>query len=234
MPLTYDLHLHSCLSPCGDNAMTPANIAGFARLNGIRLISLTDHNSAENLPYAQKACDAYGVKLLPGIEMNTAEEIHLLCYLPTVEAALALSREIYALLPDIPCDEAVFGEQIVMDEEDHELRRVEKLLVSACGMGLEAAAARCAALGGVAVPAHVDRESYSVLSVLGIMPEAPVFPAVEVHDPARLPPLVASGRLPDGYEILTSSDAHYLEDIATAPHTLAEGSCLERLIRGLR
>lgn len=166
--------------------------------------------------------------------MNTAEEIHLLCYLPTVEAALALSREIYALLPDIPCDEAVFGEQIVMDEEDHELRRVEKLLVSACGMGLEEAAARCAALGGVAVPGSCGPgELFRPLGA-GIMPEAPVFPAVEVHDPARLPPLVASGRLPDGYEVLTSSDAHYLEDIATAPHTLAEGSCLERLIRGLR
>ncbi|MBC5581760.1 PHP domain-containing protein [Anaerofilum sp. BX8] len=233
MPLTYDLHLHSCLSPCGDNAMTPANIAGFARLNGIGLISLTDHNSAENLPYIQKACAAYGVKLLPGIEMNTAEEIHLLCYLPTVEAALCLSREIYALLPEIPCDEAVFGEQIVMDEEDHELRRVDKLLVSACGMGLEEAAARCAELGGVAVPAHVDRESYSILSVLGIMPEAPAFSAVEVHDPARLPPLIASGRLPQGYEILTSSDAHYLEDISAAPRALGEGSCLQRLIRGL-
>ena len=231
-----DLHIHTRFS---DGSMGIDDVVFYAKRAGLDFIAITDHDTMAGCTRGRVVGERIGIQVLAGVELSCFDrergrKVHLLCYLPTVEAALALSREIYALLPDIPCDEAVFGEQIVMDEEDHELQRVEKLLVSACGMGLEEAAARCAALGGVAVPAHVDRESYSVLSVLGIMPEAPVFPAVEVHDPARLPPLVASGRLPDGYEILTSSDAHYLEDIATAPHTLAEGSCLERLIRGLR
>ena len=124
MKCAVDLHIHSCLSPCGDDQMTPANIAGFAKLAGLDLIALTDHNAAENLPAIQRACDAYGLRLLPGIEMNTAEEIHLLCYLPTVDAALALSAEIRHRLPLVPCEEKVFGTQIVMEEEDRELERV--------------------------------------------------------------------------------------------------------------
>jgi len=233
LPLRYDLHLHSCLSPCGDAEMTPANIAGFARLNGIDLISLTDHNSAGNLPAVARACAAYGVALLPGIEVNTAEEIHLLCYLPDVATALELSGEIYDRLPDIRCDEAVFGAQVLMDEDDRELGRVDKLLVSGCSFTLAEICARCRQLGGVPVPAHVDRESYSILSVLGLMPDEPSFAAVELHDPSRLEGLVAGGRLPAGYEILSSSDAHYLRDIATAPRTLAADSVLQPLLKRL-
>ena len=232
MPLRCDLHLHSCLSPCGDEQMTPANIAGFAKLAGLELISLTDHNAAENLPAIQRACDVYGLRLLPGIEVNTAEEIHLLCYLPTVDAALALSAEIRRRLPPVPCEERIFGAQVVMDEEDRELGRVQPLLVSGCGMGLEEAAARCRALGGVPVPAHIDRESYSVLSVLGIMPELPAFEAVELHDLRNLDDLVGAGRIAPGYEVLTGSDAHYLDQIAAQPHLLGEDSVLWPLVCG--
>ena len=232
MALRCDLHLHSCLSPCGDGQMTPANIAGFAKLAGLDLIALTDHNSAENLPAIQRACDAYGLRLLPGLELNTAEEIHLLCYLPTVEAALTLSREVYPLLPNVHCDEAVFGSQQILDEEDRELGRLDKLLVSGCALSLAEAADRCRALGGVPVPAHIDRESYSVLSVLGLMPDTPAFEAVELRDLARFDLLVAAGRIAPGYQLLTGSDAHYLEDIAARVQLLDEASVLWPLIAG--
>ena len=231
MTLRYDLHLHSCLSPCADNRMTPANIAGFARLAGLDLIALTDHNSAENLPYIAKACRAYGVALLPGIEMNTAEEIHLLCYLPSVAAALQLSGEIYARLPDVDCRADIYGEQLRMDEEDRELGRVKKLLLNACGFSLEEACARCVSLGGIAVPAHIDRDSYSLLSVLGALPDEPRFDAVELRDESRRASLVQSGVLPAGTEILCSSDAHTLEDIGAHPHLLADESVLLPLVR---
>lgn len=233
MALKYDLHLHSCLSPCADNDMTPANIAGFAKLGGLDLIALTDHNSAENLPAIARACRAYGVRLLPGIEMNTAEEIHLLCYLPTVEAALQLSAEIYERLPDIPCEEKIYGEQLRMDEDDHELGRVRKLLLNACSFSLEEACARCAALGGAAVPAHIERDSYSLLSVFGMLPAEPVFSAVELRDESRRADLVARGILPADTEILCSSDAHTLEAIGAHPHLLAENSILAPLVRRL-
>ncbi len=121
MGLCYDLHLHSALSPCADNDMTPARIAGFLKLSGADVISICDHNSARNLPAAKKACDFYGVKLLPGIETNTAEEIHMLCYFPTVEAALDMGEEIYRTLPDIPVDKEIWGEQLIFDEEPRDL-----------------------------------------------------------------------------------------------------------------
>lgn len=231
MALTYDLHLHSCLSPCADNRMTPANIAGFAKLGGLDLIALTDHNSARNLPYIRRACDAYGVKLLPGIEMNTAEEIHLLCYLPTVDAALTLSEEIYGRLPNIPCRESIYGEQIVMDEDDRELGRVDKLLLNACTFSLEEAYERCAELGGTAVPAHIDRDSYSVLSVLGTMPDEPHFSAVELRDESKKASLISSGILDEKTEILVSSDAHALDAIGAKPHVLPQNSILAPLLR---
>ena len=88
--MRYDLHIHSCLSPCADREMTPATIAGLCALNEADVIAIADHNSARNLPAAEICCKAYGVKLLPALEANTAEEIHLLCYFPTVAAALAM------------------------------------------------------------------------------------------------------------------------------------------------
>ncbi|MEF9866230.1 MAG: PHP domain-containing protein, partial [Oscillospiraceae bacterium] len=102
--MLYDLHLHTCLSPCANEDMTPSTVAGMAKLAGADLIAVTDHNSALNLPAAQKACDAYGLRLLPGIEVNTAEEIHLLCYFPSVKAALCMSDIIYSSLPDFEYD----------------------------------------------------------------------------------------------------------------------------------
>ena len=233
MTPVYDLHLHSCLSPCAENEMTPASIAGFAKLCGLQLIALTDHNSAENLPAMAAACRAYGVALLPGMEVNTAEEIHLLCYFATVEAALTFSRALYDTLPPVENNEAVFGSQLVVDADDTVLRRVPKLLLSACGWSLEETAARCRALGGVPVPAHVDRDSYSVLSVLGLLPPQPAFCAVELHDTAQLPALLQAGRLPGGLEVLCSSDAHRLADVTERPFRLCETSVLQPLLHAV-
>ena len=111
--MRYDLHLHTCLSPCADRDMTPATVAGLAKLAGAELIASTDHNSALNLPAAEKACREYGLRLLPGLEVTTAEELHLLCYFKTVEAALEYGRELYAALPALPCDPVIWGEQWV-------------------------------------------------------------------------------------------------------------------------
>lgn len=230
MPLRYDLHIHSSLSPCAEDDMTPANIAGFAKLAGADLIAVTDHNSARNLPAARAACAAYGVRLLPGIEVNTAEEIHLLCYFPTVETALAYGDALYAALPALPYDETIWGRQLVMDENDNITGTVEKLLTGAAGWDLEEAKRRCEALGGVAVPAHIDADSYSVLAMLGLFPTELGFAAAEVHLPEKLPGLVAAGFVPPGLEILHSSDAHQLADVANTLWELAPDSALNKLL----
>ena len=154
--MLYDLHMHSCLSPCAEDDMTPANIAGLAKLAGAELIAVTDHNAADNLPAVQCCCNAYGLRLLPGVEVNTAEEIHVLCYFKTVDTALEFGRLLYAALPEFPYDPAVWGRQLVMDENDEVLRTVDKLLTGAVSMDIYEVKAACEALGGVAVPAHVD------------------------------------------------------------------------------
>ena len=229
--MLYDLHMHSCLSPCAEDDMTPANIAGLAKLAGAELIAIADHNSARNLPAAARACEAYGLRLLPAIEVNTAEEIHVLTYFPSVEAALRFGQTLYDALPALPYDSEIWGRQLVMDEDDNLLDTVEKLLTGAVSLTIYEVKAACEALGGVAVPAHVEKDSFSVLSVLGFLPEDLPFGALEARQPEKLPPLIARGLLPAGLEVLSSSDAHRMEDIAVELHTLAENSVLLPLLK---
>ena len=229
--MTYDFHIHSCLSPCADDDMTPASIAGFAKLNGIDAIAVADHNSALNLPAVQRACNAYGVKLLPAIETCTSEEIHLLAYLPTVEAALAMGAALYRSLPNFPYDRTIWGRQLVMDEDDTLLEEPDRLLTTATTLDIYEMKALCDSLGGIAVPAHIDKNSTSLLSVLGFAPEDIPFQAYEIARPEHtLEGLVASGRFPAGQQLLTSSDAHTLAGIPDHPRTLAEDSCLWALL----
>lgn len=229
--MTYDLHIHSCLSPCADDDMTPANIAGFAKLNGIDCIAVTDHNSSLNLPAVQEACTAYGVTLLPGIEVTTEEEIHLLTYFPTIEAALEMGKIIWERLPALPYDPNIWGRQLVMDVNDNILSQPEKLLPAATSIDIYEAEHLCRKLGGIAIPAHIDKQSTSLLSVLGFAPDDLPFEAYEVRRPEHtLKTLVDSGRLPAGQQILTSSDAHCLADIPEHPRILPENCCLLRLL----
>ena len=116
--LYYDLHLHSCLSPCGDEDMTPANIVGMAAVKGLDVIALTDHNSCKNCPAAIYHGQKYGVIVIPGMELCTAEEVHVICLFPELEAALLFDRYVYDRLQAIENDERIFGRQQIMDETD--------------------------------------------------------------------------------------------------------------------
>lgn len=210
--------------------MTPATVAGMAKLAGAELIAITDHNSALNLPAAERACKEYGLLLLPGIEVNTAEEIHLLCYFKTVKTALEFGELLYRHLPAFPYDAAIWGAQLVMNERDEVIGTVDKLLTGAVNLDIYTVKTECERLGGIAVPAHVEKESYSLLSVLGFLPPDLDFEAVELQNPAQLEGLVATRRLPGGLQILTSSDAHQIEAIADRLSPLAADSALRRLL----
>ena len=142
MRLFCDLHIHSCLSPCGDELMTPNNIAGMAMLKGLDAIAVADHNSARNLPALSKTCAAMGVLLLPAMELTTAEEAHLLSYFPTVEAALAFSEELHGHLPPIQNRPDIFGPQQVLDEDDEQVGSEDLLLLNA--LSLSSASTRAA------------------------------------------------------------------------------------------
>jgi|LSQX01.3.fsa_nt_gb hypothetical protein len=202
-----DLHIHSCLSPCGDSLMTPNNIARMAMLKGLDAIAVCDHNTAANLPAVARACESAGVLLLPALELNTQEEAHLLSYFPTVECALAFSDEIYDHLPPIPNRADLFGEQLLMDERDAPIGSEPKLLISALDLSLDDLVERINALGGAAVPAHINRGSNGLLNVLGFLPPTLAVSAVEVWRALPCPADLS------GLRVLHTSDAHYLEDI---------------------
>ncbi|MDD3429456.1 MAG: hypothetical protein PHG02_05575 [Oscillospiraceae bacterium] len=210
MALFYDLHIHSALSPCAENDMTPATIAGLCKLNGADVIALADHNSALNLPAAKAACEAYGLQLLPAIEVNTAEEIHVLCYFKTVEQALKMGEILYDHLPIYGYDEAIWGRQLVMDADDKETQCVEKLLTGAVDLDIYDIVKLCQSFGGIAVPAHADKDSYSLLSVLGFQPPDLHFDVIELAHPEKYEAYCKAGLLQPGMEVIHSSDAHSL------------------------
>lgn len=210
-----DLHIHSCLSPCGDDDMTPCNIAGMAKIKGLDIIAVCDHNTARNLPAVQRVCEAYGLLLLPGMEITTKEEVHLLGYFPTVDIALEFGEMLRAHLPQKKNNPRFFGRQLVMNEDDEVIAEEDALLIGAADLTLKAAAEQVTAFGGVPVPAHINRGSNGLLINLGLMPDTPFYTTVEA---ARHLPCDESALR--GRHVLHSSDAHYLGDIQEREHAL--------------
>ena len=208
MTLFSDLHIHSCLSPCADNDMTPADICGMAKLKGLDMIAVTDHNATANLPYVQAAADFYGLLLIPGIEITTREEVHMLGYFPDVETALEFGEFLKGHMPKGRNRPDFFGHQWVMNEDGEVLREEETLLIGASDLPLKAAAQEVRSRGGVPVPAHINRGSNGLLINLGFFPPDIEFSAVEVWRALPCDPAVQAGRV-----VLHSSDAHYLGDI---------------------
>lgn len=203
------MHIHSALSPCGDNDMTPNNIVNMSLLKGLDVIAITDHNTCGNAA-AVMAAAGENLLVIPGMEVETSEEVHMACYFPTLDAALAMEREVKKALPPIKNRPEIFGNQYYMNENDEITGEEETLLVSATMLDIYEVVALVKSLGGAAVPAHIDRSSYSVLSNLGFMPPDLEVSALEITEKARNS---LAGNYPD-FRIITNSDAHYLEDIA--------------------
>ena len=213
MKLRYDLHLHSCLSPCGDMDMTPNNLVGMAKLLGYDIIALTDHNSCRNTPAAVKVGERLGITVVPGMELCTREEAHVVCLFPTVEAALAFSEWVKEHSPNIPNRPEIFGEQAVLDEEDRPIGKEEQLLIAAADIGVYEVLSLARSYGGTAFPAHVDKDSYSITASLGSIPPEIGFPTAEFSPRADREKMLAL--YPELLEmrLLQDSDAHYLENM---------------------
>ncbi len=218
MTLRADLHNHSCLSPCGSLELSPARLVREAKAAGIGVLALTDHNSALNAPAFGALCRKAGILPVFGLEATTMEEIHALCLFGTEHEALEFGEELYELLPEIPNDPELFGDQVWVDEQERILGEVEKTLTSAAAIGLDELAGTVLSRGGLFVPAHVDREIFSLTSQLGFIPEGK-YSAIEI---TRLP----CPPHPGTYPCITGSDAHYPEDVGKRPFevTLPEPS----------
>lgn len=211
----YDFHVHSCLSPCGDADMTPNNIAGMAYLNGVRIMALTDHNSSRNCPAFFEAARRYGVVPIAGMELTTSEDIHAVCLFETLEAALAFNDEVDTRRVRIRNREEIFGEQLILDDEDNVIGKEEDLLINATTISLDEAPQIAATYGGICYPAHIDRPANGAIEILGDFPHYAGFRVAELHDRSKTDEYTRTYGL-EGMRLLCSSDAHYL-------HQLREG-----------
>ena len=200
-----DLHIHSCLSPCADDEMTPFDLVGLSKLNGLELIALTDHNSTKNCPAAALAAREYGIGFIPGAEVNTAEDIHCICLFPSLERAAAFGELLQTHLPQIENRPDIFGNQIIM-APDGSTKTEEPLLIAACDIPILSLPGITARYDGLCYPAHVDRDSNGLFAVLGTWPQELQVKAAEIR--FRIPE-----GLPEDIKIIRASDAHNLQSL---------------------
>lgn len=213
-----DLHIHSALSPCADDDMTPGNIVAMSKLKGLDVIALTDHQSLGNVRSAMKFADEFNIKVIPGMELETAEEFHSICLFPELEAAEEFEKIVQSLMPKILVKEEIFGSQWYFDENDDKTHKEKYLLTVASRLTFEEAQAFVRDLRGVIIPAHIDRSSYSIISVLGGIPEEFRGNCLEISSICNLNMFLKQYPEIKNFRLISSSDAHYLKDISEAGH----------------
>ncbi len=211
-----DLHVHTVLSPCAEVEMIPPLIVERALALGLGLIAITDHNAAGNCESVIRAAAGTGLVVLPGMEVQTSEEVHLLCLFDTLEQALTWQGIVFDHLPDLPNSEQTFGAQFVVDAAGNHVRTEGRLLLTSTDLSLSETVARITALGGLGIPAHVDRPALGLLANLGFVPAGLGCPALELF---RLTaPEEARRRWPElaAWPLIHGSDAHRLGEVGPA------------------
>jgi PHP family Zn ribbon phosphoesterase len=223
-----DLHVHTVLSPCADTEMIPPLIVERALQQGVHLIAITDHNASANVSAVQKAAAGTSLVVLPGMELQTYEEVHLLCLFDTLQQLDDWQAKVDAHLPAQENVPEVFGEQFVVDETAGFIQRETRLLATSVDMRLEDAVTEIVRRGGIAIPAHVDRPVYSLFANLGFVPHDVPIDALELSP--HVTPLTARSRFPDwaSFPLIRSGDTHHLDGFsATTVFTLAAPTTFE-------
>ncbi len=214
MEFAVDFHIHSALSPCGDEDMTPNNIVGMALLKGLDIIAVTDHNSCGNLPAVMEVARKNGLMVIPGMEVQTKEEVHIICLFKKIEGALKFAEIVNNSLPDIKNNEEVFGRQLILNAADEIIGKEDKLLLSSTVLSVNDVFILVRGLGGICIPAHVDRPGFSIITNLGFIP--PVLRVKTIEISKKGTPDEALRKFPflNKFNYIVSSDAHYLQDIS--------------------
>lgn len=226
----YDFHIHSCLSPCAGPDMTPCDIVRMARLKGLDVIALTDHNTCGNCGAAMRAGEREGLLVVPGMELCTRENIHVVCLFARLEGARAFARMVYGRMPDVENRPEIFGEQTFMDEHDGIIGTEKKLLLNAADIGFGETAAQVARFGGAAFPAHVDRQAYGAIGVLGSLPVSAGFRAAELSEDCDAQAFQKEHGELAALRLLRDSDAHELGRISERRHCLRLSSLTTRAV----
>lgn len=206
MLLKCDLHIHSCLSPCGSLDMSPSKIAETAVKLGLQVIAVADHNTAKNAPALEKACRGKPLIPLFAIEATTSEEFHALCLFPEADTALRFGDFLYSELRSGTNIPSKFGDQVYVDDEENILGELDKYLTGgALPFSSDILLSLVHSEGGLFIPAHMDRAAFSITSQLGFLPPDP-YDALEI---TLWPPSMKTGKIP----LISNSDAHFTEDM---------------------
>lgn len=212
MRFYYDLHIHSCLSPCGDDDMTPCNIVGMAGLIGLDVIAITDHNTCRNAPAVLKAASKAGITALAGMELTTSEDVHIVMLFPALENALAFNDYVDTKRMRVKNRPDIYGNQLVLDENDNVIGTDDDLLIAATEIGVYDTARLAYEYGGVAIPAHIDRDANGLIAMLGALDKDMNFASVEFSPTASEE--FKRRYTSEGYGFVRNSDAHRLESIS--------------------
>lgn len=209
-----DLHIHTVLSACAETEMLPELIVERAQGLGLNIIAVTDHNSAENTAAVWNAAESTGITVLPGMELQTREEVHLVCLFDTLEQVGLWQEEVYARLPDLKNNEDVFGTQVVLDAEGKVVGKNERLLLTATSFSVGEAVSGVREMDGLCIPAHVDRPAYSIIANLGFIPLDLGITGVEISH--LVGSKEARNRFPEleRYSLVASGDAHRLREMS--------------------
>ncbi len=210
-----DLHIHTCLSPCSDWEMSPKKIVAKSIEKQLDIIAICDHNSAENVQAVIHLGKEMGLYVLPGMEICSREEVHILGLFKAVEQAQAMQEFVYEHLPGENQAE-VFGYQVIVNEKDEIRGEVSRLLIGASRLSLQEIVVKIHKLGGLSIASHVDRPSFGIIGQLGFIPEDLSLDGLEVS--YRVPLNDVRKKIPGSmnFPFISSSDAHFPDDIGKA------------------
>lgn len=217
MKIKYDLHIHSALSPCSDDNMTPNNICGFAKLKGLDVIAVADHNAIDNVEATIIVGREFGVTVIPAMELQTEEDIHVLCLFEKFSDL----KSFYSALSfmDIENRVEIFGNQLIINQNDEIVGTEKRLLLAAAKIPIGEVYNLVNSYGGIAIPAHIDREANGIITILGEVTEE--FKTVEISKHADEKFI---NKYRKNHRIIIDSDAHTLEDIGGGEMELQERS----------
>lgn len=213
-PFRGELHMHTVLSPCAEVEMIPPLIIEEALSKGIDILAVTDHNATANIEAVQKAALGTRLVVFPGMELQTIEEVHTLCLFETLEKTNTFQQMVSKFLPPIKNRPDYFGEQFVVDETGEFIRREDQLLLVSAELSLTQAWQAVRELGGIFIPAHVDRKSFGLLENLGLVPTDIPLRTLEISRNIRSDEAVLKYPQLAGYAFVKGGDAHRLEEIA--------------------
>jgi len=211
-----DLHIHSVLSPCGDLDMSPARIIQQAVRCGIDILGISDHNSTHHCRLMMELGHENGIRILPGVEVNTKEEIHCLAFFENIEMVENFQDFLDLKLPDLYNDPQLFGQQLVVDRDENIINEIEVMLASGIRASIYEVSAEVHKRNGIFIPAHIDRPYTSILSQLGFIPPDLDFDALEVSARSRVVNFLGLHPEFGRYTLITNSDAHVPEAIGRA------------------